>query len=60
MSVYTNLRQKIKPSNNEEDEEDVEIDESTRCLLKEKFKKVLDLNGQLINKINTYYHKLTE
>ena len=31
-----------------------------RCLIREKFKKVIDFNGQLINKINTNYHKLTE
>jgi hypothetical protein len=31
-----------------------------RCLLKEKFKKLIDFNGQLINKVNTNYHKLTE
>ncbi len=31
-----------------------------RWLLKERFKKLTDFNGQLINKVNTNYHKLTE
>lgn len=57
-SVYTNLRLKTKPA--DDDEEEPEVDESTKCLLREKFKKVLELNGQIINKVNTHYHKLTE
>lgn len=31
-----------------------------RCLIREKFKRVIDFNGQLINKVNGNYHKLTE
>jgi hypothetical protein len=35
-------------------------EENMRALLREKFKKLLDFNGQLINKVNTNYHKLAE
>jgi hypothetical protein len=31
-----------------------------RALLREKLKKLMDFNGQLINKVNTNYHKLGE
>ena len=31
-----------------------------RHLLKERFKRLIDFNGQLINKVNSNYHKLTE
>ena len=31
-----------------------------RALLREKFKKLMDFNGQLINKVNTNFHKLSE
>ncbi len=57
-SVYTNLRSRVRREGDEEIEEGE--DESMRCLLKEKFKKLIDFNGQLINKVNTNYHKLTE
>lgn len=31
-----------------------------RCLIRERFKRLIDFNGQLINKLNVNYHKLTE
>ena len=31
-----------------------------RCLIRERFKRVIDFNGLLINKVNANYHKLTE
>lgn len=31
-----------------------------KCLIRERFKRVIDFNGQLINKVNGNYHKLTE
>jgi hypothetical protein len=40
MTVFANLRQRNKVTFDEEDEVN-EIDESTKCLLKEKFRKVL-------------------
>ena len=56
-SVYSNLRSR---SRKEEEEENEAEEESMRCLMREKFKKLMDFNGQLINKVNTNYHKLTE
>lgn len=57
-TVYSILRQRSKKEGEEEENEGEE--EGMRCLLKEKFKRLTDFNGQLINKVNTNYHKLTE
>lgn len=37
-----------------------EIDENLRCMLKEKFRKLIDFNGQVIGKFNSNLHKLNE
>ena len=31
-----------------------------KCLLKEKFRRLIEMNGQLIGKVNINYHKLSE
>lgn len=65
--MYTSLQ--VKPSagqniqgkvNEEEEINEMDVDENMKCLLKEKFKKLIEMNGQLIAKVNINYHKLSE
>lgn len=55
--VICSLKMKQKQQGEEEDI-DEEIDENLRCMLKEKFRKLIEFNGQLISKFNTNLHKL--
>ena len=57
-SVYSNLRSRTKKEGEEEENEGEE--ENMKALLRQKFKKLMDFNGQLINKFNSNFHKLSE
>lgn len=65
--VLCSLKTKQKPgaqlsatAPGDEEDLDEEIDENLRCMLKEKFRKLIDFNGQLVGKFNSNLYKLNE
>lgn len=42
----------------DEDSDESEVDETMKCILKEKFKRLIDFNGTLLSKFSTNQAKL--
>ena len=57
LPVICALRAKQKP---EDEDCDPDIDETMKCVLKDKFKKLIDFNGALITKFSTHQGKLNQ